>query len=93
MTTLTNDDYERRRHFLDDLKTLSKTESFKIYEILKKNSVEYTENSNGIFFDLVKLSKDTFEELSKYMEFCRTVRAEQVSRDTEEREAQDLLLS
>jgi hypothetical protein len=93
MATLTNEEYERRKYFLDDLKTLSKTESFKIYEILKKNNVEYTENSNGIFFDLVKLSTETFQELLTYMEFCRTVRAEQASRDTEEREAQDLLLA
>jgi hypothetical protein len=91
MSALTNDEYERRRYFLDDLKTLSKTEAFKVYEILKKNNVEYTENSNGIFFDLVKLSKETFTELSTYMEFCQTVRKEQASRDSEEREAQDLL--
>jgi hypothetical protein len=92
MTSLTNEEYELRRYFLDDLKILSKTESFKIYEILKKNNVEYTENSNGIFFDLVKLSKETFAELKKYMEFCHAVRKEQVSRDNEERQAQDLLL-
>jgi hypothetical protein len=92
MATLTNEEYEQRRYFLDDLKILSKTESFKIYEILKKNNVEYTENSNGIFFDLVKLSKETFSELKQYMEFCHTVRKEQASRDSEERQAQDLLL-
>lgn len=91
MSTLTNDEYERRRYFLDDLKTLSKTEAFKVYEILKKNNVEYTENSNGIFFDLVKLTNETFTELSSYMEFCQAVRKEQASRDNEEREAQDLL--
>jgi|UniRef100_A0A6C0K087 hypothetical protein len=91
MSTLTNEEYERRRYFLDDLKILSKTEAFKIYEILKNNNVEYTENSNGIFFDLVKLSKETFDELNKYMEFCHAVRKEQSSRDNEERQAQDLL--
>lgn len=92
MNSLSNEDYEKRRKFLDDLKTLSKTESLKVFEILKNNNVEYTQNSNGVFFDLVKLSNDIFKELLTYMEFCLTVRTEQASRDTEERQAQDLLL-
>jgi len=92
MNSLSNEDYEKRRKFLDDLKTLSKTEWLKVFEILKKNNVEYTQNSNGVFFDLVKVSNDIFTELSTYMEFCSTVRSEQASRDTEERQAQDLLL-
>jgi hypothetical protein len=92
MNSLSNEDYEKRRKFLDDLKTLSKTEWLKVFEILKKNNVEYTQNSNGVFFDLVKVSNDIFTELLTYMEFCRTVRSEQASRDTEERQAQDLLL-
>lgn len=91
MNSLTNEEYDARKHFLDDLKTLSKTESVKIFEVLKRNNVEYSENSNGVFFDLVKISKETFQDLLVYMEFCRTVRAEQVSRDNDERVAQDLL--
>ena len=93
MNNLTNEEYEQRRYFLDDLKILSKTESFKIFEILKRNNVEYTENSNGIFVDLVKISIETFDELKKYMDFCKTVRLEQSSRDNEERQAQDLLIA
>ena len=92
MSALTNEEYEQRKHFLEDLKTISKTESIKIFEVLRKNNVEYSENSNGIFFDLVSLSKPAFEDLQVYMEFCRTVRKDQASRDDEERKAQDMLL-
>jgi hypothetical protein len=85
--------YEERRTFFEHLRILVKSEYEEVFRIIKRFNEPYTENSNGIFFDLVKLSTETFQELSTYMEFCRTVRAEQASRDTEEREAQDLLLA
>ena len=88
---LSNKDYDLRKQMLSDLKLLSKTEYMKVFEVIKKSKVEYSENSNGIFFDLVKLTTETFTELSTYMEFCQAVRKEQASRDNEEREAQDLL--
>ena len=91
MSSLTNDEYDSRRRFLDDLKLLSKTEHEKMFEILKTDMSDYTENSNGIFFDVSKLSADTFGKLQLYMEFCRTIRKEQAERDEEERRAQDML--
>ena len=91
MSSLTNEQYEVRRRFLEDLKSLSKTEHEKMFEILKDDMSDYTENSNGIFFDISKISEDTFAKLQAYMEFCRTIRKEQAERDEEERKAQDLL--
>ena len=88
---LTNEDYEARRHFLEDLKLLSKTEHEKIFEILRVDSSDYTENSNGIFFDVSKISNEVFSKLQAYMNFCRTIRKEQAERDEDERKAQDLL--
>jgi len=62
-----------------------------MFEIVKRNKVEYSENSNGIFFDLVKISNEVFEELRVYIEFCKKVREEQTLRDEEERIAQENL--
>ena len=62
-----------------------------MFEILKKDKVEYSENSNGVFFDLTKVSAEVFEELNAYMEFCRKVRVEQNMRDEDERIAQENL--
>ena len=84
-------EYESRKQLLADLKILSKTESLKVFEIIKRNKVEYSENSNGIFFDLTKISAEVFEELVVYMEFCKKVRAEQNVRDEDERIAQENL--
>jgi len=84
-------EYESRKQLLADLKILSKTESLKVFEIIKRNKVEYSENSNGIFFDLTKISAEVFEELVVYMEFCKKVRTEQNMRDEDERIAQENL--
>jgi len=91
MSSLTYEEYEARQKLLTDLKILSKTESLKMFEILKKNKVEYSENSNGVFFDLTKVSAEVFDELNTYMEFCRKVRLEQSTRDEDERQAQENL--
>ena len=91
MASLSNAEYESRKQLLTDLKILSKTEALKMFEILKKDKVEYSENSNGVFFDLTKVSAEVFEELNAYMEFCRKVRVEQNMRDEDERIAQENL--
>jgi hypothetical protein len=91
MATLSDAEYESRKRFLGELKSLSKTESAKMFEILKKHKTEYSENSNGVFFDLMKLPKEAFDEIEGYMEFCKTVQCEQKVRDENERLAQDML--
>ena len=42
-------DYEKRKQLLEDLKLLNKIEQEEIYRILKVNNASFTENSNGIF--------------------------------------------
>jgi hypothetical protein len=91
MAAISDAEYEMRKKFLTDLKSLSKTESTNMFEILKKYKTEYSENSNGIFFDLMKVSKEVFDELLVYMDFCRTVQNEQKIREENERIAQDML--
>jgi hypothetical protein len=86
---LSNKDYELRKQMLMDLKLLSKTEYLKVFEIIKKNKVEYSENSNGIFFDLAKVSAEVFDELIVYLNFCKKIRIEQSLRDEDERIAQE----
>ena len=90
-SVLTNEDYESRKIFLDDLKLLSKTEHEHIFELLKADISDYSENSNGVFFDVSKIPQETFLKLQAYMKFCMEVRKEQASRDEDERKAQDML--
>jgi len=74
-------EYERRRIFLDSLKKLHTSEYIDIVKILKLQKVEFSENSNGIFFDVAKLNQDSFEVLDKYMHFVHTNRKELAERE------------
>jgi hypothetical protein len=62
--------YEQRKLFFENLKVLVKSEYEEIFRILKKNHEEYTENSNGIFFDVNAVSQTTFDQFQEYMNFC-----------------------
>ena len=88
---LTNEEYEERRLFLEALKRLSKTEQAKLFELLRAGKEEYSENSNGIFFDVAKLSKQTFEALQTYMQYCATIQKEQAEREEKTKQIYDLL--
>jgi hypothetical protein len=66
--------YEARKQFLEDLKILSKEEYQEIFRIIKRNNIEYSENSNGVFFDLMNVSNEIFEKLSSFITFCKVQR-------------------
>lgn len=69
-------EYERRRVFLDSLKKLHTSEYVDIVRILKQEEVVYSENTNGIFFDVAQLAQKTFDALEKYMNFVHKNREE-----------------
>lgn len=84
-------EYEERKAFLEELKRLVKSEQEAIFRLLKTEKADYSENSNGIFFDVSKLSTPLFKKMKEYMEFCRKNRDEFTQREEEERKAQELL--
>ncbi len=90
--SLTADEYEERRKFLEELKLLVKGELEDLYRILKTSNAEFSENSNGVFFDACKLPAETFRSMKKYMEFCKANRIEFAAREEEERLAQEALI-
>lgn len=69
--TLSDDEYDRRKKFLEDLKTLTNSEYIEIARILQRFKFVYSENSNGIFFNVAVLSQDLFDELEKYLQFTQ----------------------
>ena len=78
-------EYERRKIFLESLKKLHTSEYIDIVRILKQEKVEYSENTNGIFFDIAKLPQATFDTLDKFMIFvnmnrkCLAEREQQIN--------------
>lgn len=78
---LAPEEYERRKSFLDRLSGLTKSEYIEIIRILKKHEFPYSENDNGIFFNVCNVSQDLFDALELFMNFAQTNR-----KDLSERE-------
>lgn len=80
---LSNQEYDERKKCLDELKKLVKSEQEQIFAILKKHKIDYSENSNGIFFDLSRVPNEAFLEIQKFLTFCQANRKEFEVRDRE----------
>ena len=62
---LNKEEYEQRKNFLEELKRLTPDQYEDVFRIIKRNDIEYSENSNGIFFDLSQISTDIFKQLEQ----------------------------
>jgi hypothetical protein len=74
MATPPNNEYELKKQMLEDIKTLTKEEHIELFRVIRKHSIEYSENSNGIFFDLTQCTSEIFGKLIQFMELCKTQR-------------------
>jgi len=84
-------DYDIRKQLLEDLKILNKMEKEEIFRIIKSTGSMYTENSNGIFFDVSKLNNSVFDQLVVFINFCKQNRENFTSREEEEKRAQEIV--
>jgi len=78
---LPHEEYERRKLFLESLKTLTKTEHIEIIRILQKHSAEFSENLNGIFFNCCNLAQPVFDDLELFIQFTQTNRKNLADRE------------
>ncbi len=81
--TLTNEQYEERKLFSEELKKLVVSEQEEIFRILKRGGCDYSENSNGVFFDVSKVPNAVFEEMKQFLVFCQANRKNFEIRDRE----------
>jgi hypothetical protein len=68
---LSDEEYDRRKKFLENLKSLTTYEYIEIARILQRYKFTYSENSNGIFFNIVILPQELFDEIEKYVDFTQ----------------------
>jgi hypothetical protein len=80
MSSMSKKDYEERKLFVERLSTLVKSEYEEIFRILKRSNEIFSENANGIFFNVNDISDDTFNKLRTFMDFCMENRSEQDQR-------------
>ena len=74
-------EYTSRERFLESLKTLGEPEYLEILRLLQKKNVHYSENANGVFFDVAALDQEIFDSLEQFIEFVKKNRAELSQRD------------
>jgi choline kinase len=76
-------EYEKRKILFENLKMLVTSEYEEIFRILKRNNESYTENSNGIFFDVMTIKNETYTDMQNFMDFCLKTRQNDVDRQKE----------
>jgi hypothetical protein len=64
--------YEQKKIFADELKDLTQDQYEEIFRIIKRAGIPYSENNNGIFFDLCSVDSETYNKLIHYMDFVRS---------------------
>jgi len=89
--TLSPEDYESRKLFLQELKEISAIEQQEIHRILKESGVEYSENHNGVFFDVCKLPAEIYAKMKEFMQFCKKNKEDFLLREESERQAHEAL--
>jgi hypothetical protein len=81
--------YDHRKQFLEQLGQLSRSELEEVFRIIKRNNDIFSENTNGIFFNVADLREDTFIKLNDFMNFCMKNREEQMARVEEMKSIRD----
>lgn len=78
---LSHEEYERRKKFLEGLKLLTKAENIEIVRILQKHEAVFSENLNGIFFNVVALPQPIFDALELFLSFTQSNRRDLADRE------------
>jgi len=75
------EEYERRKVFHDSLKGLTKAEYVEILRLLNKHEEAYSENLNGVFFNVCTISQVTFDALELFLSFTQSNRRDLADRE------------
>lgn len=60
---------------------LDKKEYLEIFKIIIENDIEYTENNNGIFFNLKPINSHVLKKISNYVDYCLDNRQKNIYRN------------
>jgi hypothetical protein len=54
-----------------DIECLSKAKHIELLRILKENNIEYSENKNGVFFNLSELSPSVIKKIYDFTNYLK----------------------
>ena len=64
-------EYRNRENLKKELSNLSTSEYQEIFNILRNDSISYTENKNGVFINLKNVNDDIIHKIFNFIEFCK----------------------
>jgi hypothetical protein len=82
-TQLTKPEYDARKQCMDEIKQLSTPEYHELFRIIKTGGVAFTENSNGVHFDLAQISPEIYSDIQQFLTLCKEQRANEQKRSEE----------
>lgn len=62
---------QQKKQLKKDIKNLNKNEYIEIFKIIINNNIKYTENKNGIFFNLKYLNDNVVKKIYSFVEFSK----------------------
>jgi hypothetical protein len=62
----------KRNKIIENIKNLNLFEHQEIFKIIRKDNIKYSENSNGVFVNMNKLSDNTIFEIDRFITYCNT---------------------
>jgi hypothetical protein len=62
----------KRNKIIENIKNLNLFEHQEIFKIIRKDNIKYSENSNGVFINMNKLSDNTIYEIDRFITYCNT---------------------
>jgi hypothetical protein len=71
---LSPEEYARRKQFLQEITSLTTSELIEIVRILRTHKFTYSENTNGVFFNVAAVPQPLFEDLDTFIQFTKTNR-------------------
>lgn len=65
-----------RKQLFNRISNLSSTEHEEIFKIIKRHDLTYSQNKNGIFFNLSAFPNHVIDEIDKMVDFCMSQKDE-----------------
>ncbi len=59
-----------RKNLLEQISSLSSTEHGEIFKMIRTHEVNFTQNKNGVFFNLSVLDDTLIEEIHNFVSYC-----------------------
>lgn len=74
--TIVEFSFDDKMKLRDSIEKLSETEHIEIFKIFKKYGIDFSENSNGIFINIVNIPHHILKEIDTYIKHLQKVENE-----------------